>query len=56
MLGAWLSAEPGNEATNAKQIAQCIELAKTYKDIVVAVSVGNEILVDWSNHKLPEEK
>jgi exo-beta-1,3-glucanase (GH17 family) len=56
MLGAWLSAEPGNEATNAKQIAECIRLANKYKDIVVAVSVGNEILVDWSNHKVPEEK
>jgi len=49
MLGAWLSAEPGNEANNAKQIAECIRLANEYKDIVIAVSVGNEILVDWSD-------
>jgi exo-beta-1,3-glucanase (GH17 family) len=56
MLGAWLSAEPGNEASNAKQIAECIRLANEYKDIVIAVSVGNEILVDWSNHKVPEDK
>jgi exo-beta-1,3-glucanase (GH17 family) len=56
MLGAWLSAEPGNEASNAKQIAECIRLANEYKDIVIAISVGNEILVDWSNHKVPEDK
>jgi exo-beta-1,3-glucanase (GH17 family) len=56
MLGAWLSAEPGNEANNAKQIAECIRLANEYQGIVVAVSVGNEILVDWSNHKVPEDK
>jgi len=56
MLGAWLSAEPGNEANNAKQIAECIRLANEYKDIVIAVSVGNEILVDWSDHKVPVDK
>ena len=56
MLGAWLSAEPGNEASNAKQVAECIRLANEYRDIVVAVSIGNEILVDWSNHKMPEDK
>jgi exo-beta-1,3-glucanase (GH17 family) len=56
MLGAWLGAEPGNEANNAKQIAECIRLANEYKDVVIAVSVGNEILVDWSNHKVPEDK
>lgn len=56
MLGAWLSAEPGNEITNAKQIASCIKLANEYQDVVIAVSVGNEILVDWSDHKVPENK
>jgi len=55
LLGAWLSAEPGNETSNAKQVAECIRLANEYKDVVVAVSVGNEILVDWSNHKVPED-
>ncbi len=56
LLGAWLSAEPGNEVSNAKQIAECIRLTNEYKDIVIAVSVGNEILVGWSNHKVPEDK
>jgi exo-beta-1,3-glucanase (GH17 family) len=56
MLGAWLSAEPGNEKGNASQIAECIRLANQYKDIVVAVSVGNEALVSWSNHRVPLQK
>jgi len=56
MLGAWLGADRTMEANNAKQIAECIRLANEYKDVVVAVSVGNEILVDWSNHKVPEDK
>jgi exo-beta-1,3-glucanase (GH17 family) len=56
LLGAWLDGEPGYEAANAKQIETCIRLANEYKGIVVAVNVGNEILVSWSNHKLPEEK
>jgi exo-beta-1,3-glucanase (GH17 family) len=56
MLGAWLGGEPGNEKNNAAQIENCIRLAKEYKDVVVAISVGNEILVDWSNHKVPENK
>jgi exo-beta-1,3-glucanase (GH17 family) len=53
MLGAWLSGEPGKEQSNAVQIRECIRLANGYPDIVVAVSVGNEILVDWSDHKVP---
>ena len=56
MLGAWLSAEPGNEKNNARQVENCIRLANEYSDVVVAVSVGNEILVDWSNHKVPEDR
>jgi exo-beta-1,3-glucanase (GH17 family) len=56
MLGAWLSAEPGHEANNVDQIKKCIHLANEYQDIVVAVSIGNEALVDWSDHKVPEDK
>ena len=56
MLGIWLDGRPGREAANATQIATGIRLANTYKDIVVAVSVGNEILVSWSDHKLTEER
>ncbi|MGO9863838.1 MAG: glycosyl hydrolase family 17 protein [Terriglobales bacterium] len=56
MLGVWLDGRPGKEAENAAQIATGIRLANSYKDIVEAVSVGNEILVSWSDHKLTEEQ
>jgi exo-beta-1,3-glucanase (GH17 family) len=56
LLGAWLDGRPGREGENAAQIATAIRLANTYKKIVVAVAVGNEILVSWSDHKLTEDK
>lgn len=50
MQGAWLSgADPIEE--NEAQISEVIRLANEYKDIVVAVNLGNEIFVDWSAHK-----
>ncbi len=56
MLGVWLDGHPEKQAENAAQIATAIRLANAYKDIVAAVSVGNEILVSWSDHKLTEER
>ena len=56
MLGIWLDGRPGREGENATQVATGIRLANAYQDIVVAVSVGNEILVSWSDHKLSEEQ
>ncbi|HXN48406.1 MAG TPA: hypothetical protein VN893_17285, partial [Bryobacteraceae bacterium] len=56
MLGVWLDGHPEKQAENAAQMATGIRLANEYKDIVVAVSVGNEILVSWSDHKLTEER
>ncbi|MFZ5519215.1 MAG: glycosyl hydrolase [Candidatus Zhuqueibacterota bacterium] len=56
MLGMWLDGEPGFETNNQSQIQKGIELANAYKDVVIAVNVGNEIMVHWSNHKVPEEK
>jgi exo-beta-1,3-glucanase (GH17 family) len=56
VLGLWLDGHPGFEGENADQVATAIRLANQYKKIVVAVSVGNEILVSWSDHKLTEEK
>ncbi len=49
-LGMWMAGynEPGNQA----QIALGVALAKSYPDIVVAVSVGNESLVSWSDHAM----
>jgi exo-beta-1,3-glucanase (GH17 family) len=56
MLGVWLDGHPAKDAENAAQISTGIRLATEYRDIVVAVSVGNEILVSWSDHKLTEER
>jgi len=56
MLGAWLGKEPGSESQNAGQVEKLIALANKYKGIVVAVNVGNEILVNWSFQPVPEEK
>lgn len=53
---AWLT-EPipqevldANKAKNKKDIENTIRLANQYPDIVVAVNVGNEILVKWTDH------
>ncbi len=41
-----------NKELNKLEIEKGIELANEYKDIVVAVNVGNEALVDWNDHKV----
>jgi exo-beta-1,3-glucanase (GH17 family) len=56
MLGIWLDGRAGYEAENTKQIDTGIRLANRFDRIVIAVSVGNETLVSWSDHKLTEEK
>ena len=33
-----------------------LELAREFDDIVVAVNVGNEALVDWNDHMVPVER
>ncbi len=55
MLGVWLSGKPGKEAENQRQVAKAIQLANAFPGIVVAVNVGNEALVSWSDHKMTEE-
>ena len=40
------------EAANQADLDAQIRLANTYRDIVVAVSVGNEALVEWSGHRM----
>lgn len=56
MLGIWIDGEPGHEADNQAQIQKGIELANSYPDVVIAINVGNEILVNWSDHKIPKKK
>jgi exo-beta-1,3-glucanase (GH17 family) len=45
-----------NTLANAAEIERGIELARQYEDIVVAVNVGNEALVDWNDHMVPLEQ
>jgi exo-beta-1,3-glucanase (GH17 family) len=53
-LGIWINGpKAGHDAENQAEIARGIALATTYKDIVLAVSVGNETMVDWSTLKVP---
>ena len=39
-----------NKLSNVAEIGWGIALAKQYSDIVIAVNVGNEVLVDWNDH------
>lgn len=39
-----------NKISNAAEVARGVALARQYSDIVVAVNVGNEALVDWNDH------
>jgi exo-beta-1,3-glucanase (GH17 family) len=45
-----------NKIENAVEIERAIELANDYEDIVVAINVGNEALVDWNDHMVPLEQ
>jgi exo-beta-1,3-glucanase (GH17 family) len=44
-----------NALANAAELQRGIDLANEYKDIVVAVNVGNEALVEWNDHMVPLE-
>jgi exo-beta-1,3-glucanase (GH17 family) len=45
-----------NALKNAAELARGIDLAQKYEDIVVAVNVGNEALVEWNDHMVPVER
>lgn len=45
-----------NALKNAAEIQRGIDLAKRFDDLVIAVNVGNEALVDWNDHMVPVEK
>lgn len=44
-----------NTLKNRAEIETGIRLANEYSDIIVAVNVGNEALVDWNDHMVPVE-
>jgi len=56
LLGIWLDGRLAKQEENERQTAIAIRLANEYKDIVLGVSVGNEILVSWSDNKLTEDQ
>ena len=45
-----------NTLENVEEINRGIALANRFSDIVVAVNVGNEALVEWNDHMVPLEK
>jgi len=45
-----------NELANATEVELGIALARKFDDIVVAVNVGNEALVDWNDHMVPLDR
>lgn len=55
MLGIWLANEtdhPEQKNVNIENVLRGIELANRFKDIVIAINVGNETQVYWSWHKM----
>ena len=57
MLGVWLENETGiprRQEENMAQTVKGIRLANEYRDIVAAVSVGNETQVTWSAHRMDQ--
>jgi exo-beta-1,3-glucanase (GH17 family) len=56
----WLPSIPAdtlaaNRKLNAAEIQNLIRLANQYRELVVAVAVGNETLVSWNDHMVPVE-
>lgn len=45
-----------NTLLNLAEIGAGIDLANEFDDIVVAVNVGNEALVEWNDHMVPLDK
>ena len=52
-LGVYV--QSGNDNFNQAQLARAVALANDYRDIVLAVSVGNENMVVWSFNKISPE-
>lgn len=53
-LGAYPNpvASPADEAANQAELDAAIRLANAHRDTVLAVSVGNETMVEWSTHRI----
>ncbi len=42
-----------NKIENQREIERGLELAERFSDIVAAINVGNEALVEWNDHMVP---
>ena len=45
-----------NRLLNESEVARGIALAREFEDVVVAINVGNEALVDWNDHMVTVER
>ncbi len=45
-----------NKIKNQDEVDRGIELAERFSDIIVAINVGNEALVEWNDHMVPLEQ
>ena len=45
-----------NKIRNQEEVDRGIELAERFADIIVAINVGNEALVEWNDHMVPLEQ
>ncbi len=45
-----------NKIENQNEVDRGIELAERFSDIIVAINVGNEALVEWNDHMVPLEQ
>ena len=49
-LGAFVLS--GNDVGSRQELARCVTLANEFRDIVLAVSVGNETMVSWAFNRI----
>jgi exo-beta-1,3-glucanase (GH17 family) len=58
MVGVWLAPEPNEAARqfNEQEAERAITIAREHPGVVGAISVANEVLVDWSTHKVDLER
>lgn len=51
LLGVWIA--PAAATANQAEVDAAIALARAYPELILAVVVGNETQVSWSDHRVP---
>ena len=51
VLGVWIA--PNDTEANGREVDTAIRLAGAFPEIVIAISVGNETQINWSDHRTP---